>query len=371
MRQLICTLQLQQSFKIMCLIPLDAKAFHHMSDQLVIIHPYLVTDIFLRPEITRDTDLIHMRNLHTRRIVRHSLGDRDMRLKSLVSLAVKINKTSHGMEKPSCNRKPQSKTACQTAASRICLIKIIIHLRKLGIRHADPGIPDIYDQIASIMLLTEFDTDVDTAFLRKLDGILHQYLQYMRNLFRIPYENGRKPRINVKHHLQLAPAVLHRRDRKHIVQYGGESVFFLCRGKRAFHNLRIIKHVVDQVGQPSSGHLDGADIRKRLLGDFSLLEDLADPDHHIDRSPKLMRHIGQENGILLPRRLKLCKCLLVLPPCLPPLFDPIPRNRRRTCHYHRAKQQAHGHPVSRIQYNRMQDQDLIQHCQHVQSDRHT
>ncbi len=132
-----------------------------------------------------------------------------MGLQSLMLFTGKMDKSTHRVKQAPGNGKPQSKSSDKTAASGLYLIKIITHLRNLGICHANSGIIYIYNQVNSITLLPVIDTDVYTAFLRKLYGILQEYFQYMRNFLRVANKLRRDLRIHIKHHFQLMPAVLH------------------------------------------------------------------------------------------------------------------------------------------------------------------
>ena len=55
MGQIIHTLQLKQPLEIMRLMPFDPKSVHQIRDQSVIVFTDLITDVFLRSEITCDT----------------------------------------------------------------------------------------------------------------------------------------------------------------------------------------------------------------------------------------------------------------------------------------------------------------------------
>ncbi len=214
-----------------------------------------------------------------------------MRLQAFLILAVKMQETAHGVEKPPRDRNPKPKPAGKTAASGIRLVKIVIHLRHLGVRHADTRIIDIYDQINPITLLPVINPDVNTALFRKLDGILHQNLKYMGYLLRISNKRCRNLRVDIKHHLQLMDVALHRRHSNHVVEYRRDHILFPCRRKRALHDLRIIHHIVDLIREPSARHLDRLHIRPKLRRDILPQQNLADSDDHIDRRAKLMGHI--------------------------------------------------------------------------------
>ena len=205
---------------------------------------------------------------NTRAIVRDPLRDRNMRLKSLLFLAVKMQKTSHGIKKSSCNGKPKAKPAGKTVASGICLIKFIVHLRQLRIRHSDTGIIDIYDQIDPIILFPVINTDVKPALFRKLNGILHQDLKDMRYLFRISDKNRRNLRVDIEYQFQLMDIALHRRHGDHIIEYRRDHILFPCRRQRTFYDLRIIHHIVDLVRQPSARRLDRLYIRPEFRRDL-------------------------------------------------------------------------------------------------------
>ncbi len=213
----------------MRLISLDAKPFHHMPYQPVIIASDRITAIFLRPEIACNTEFLRIVKLHAGRVVRHPLGNRNMRLKAFAPFPVKIDKTAHGVQKSPGNGQPKPKPSRKTVAARIRLIKIIIHLPNLHIRHADAGVKNIDYQIDSVAFPSELHTDVNAALFRKFNRILHQNFKYMRNLLRIPDKDCRQLRVNIEHHLQLAAAILHSHNGKHVVQHGSKTVLLFYR----------------------------------------------------------------------------------------------------------------------------------------------
>ena len=290
--QLKGTLQLDQPFKIVGLVPLNAKSTYQMQNQLVIKAPDFITTVFFRPEIAGDAKLVRIVQHDAGRVRRYPLGNGDVCLKPLLSLALKMDKPAHRLKKPPRNGNPQSKTARKPAASGVCLIKIIIHLGKLGNGHADACIVYVDQHVDTVVLPPVFDTDVDSAFFRKLNGVFQQYFQYMRNLFGVPDQHRRHIGIDIKHHFQLVPAVLHCRHRDHVIEYRGDHIFFLCRCQRPFHDLRVVHHIIDLVGQPLARHLYGLHIRPDLRGNVLLHGHLADSEHHVDGRPQLMRHIG-------------------------------------------------------------------------------
>ncbi len=78
MGQLTGTLQLEQPFKIVCLISLNAKPIHQAQDQLVVITPDFVAAVFLRPEVAGDAKFIRIGKHNSRTVVRHALRNSDM-----------------------------------------------------------------------------------------------------------------------------------------------------------------------------------------------------------------------------------------------------------------------------------------------------
>ncbi len=244
----MAVLQLNQPIKIVSLVALNTESLHQMQNHSVIVAFHLITAIFLRPEVAGNAKTLRIGNHNRGRIIRHPLGNGNMSLKTLILLACKVNKTAHGIQKSSGNGNPKPQSSCKTAAAGIRLVKIIKHLIELGIRHTDTRIIDINGQINTITLSAAFDTHMDTALFRKLDGIFQKNLKYMGNLFSISNQHGRNSRVHVKHHFQLMPAPLHGRHGNHIIDDRGKHIFLLCGGQRSLHNLRIIQHIIDLIG---------------------------------------------------------------------------------------------------------------------------
>ena len=117
MGQMMAVLQLQQSLEVVGLISLDAKPFHQIQNQTVVILPNLVTAVPIRSEIAGDTQLLRVIEHNTRLRIHHALRNRYMRVEPLLALAFKVNKAAHGVQKPPGNGKPKTEAAHKTAAS--------------------------------------------------------------------------------------------------------------------------------------------------------------------------------------------------------------------------------------------------------------
>ena len=327
MSQLVVFLKLQQPFKIVGLISFNAKPFHHVQNHIVIVSADLVTGVFFCPEVACDTEPFGMREHHGRRGILHTLGNGNMSMKPLPISAVKVDKSTHGVEQSPGNRKSQSQSACKTAAAGIRLIKIIAHLRELRSRHADSGIINVYDQIDAVVFTSITNADVDAAFLRKLNRVFQKNFKNMRNFFRISNQNGWGSWIKVKDHLQLMLAVLHGGHGNNIIEDGSDHVRFFCRSQRAFYDLSVIQHVVDLIGQALACQLDGlhvsADSRRNIFFQY----DFAESEHHIDGSPQFMGYVGQKFCILPSGSFQLCQCTVIYVPGFLPSVDPVSCNR--------------------------------------------
>ena len=106
MGQCVAALQLKQSVKIVRLISLNAKSFHHMHNHVVIIPSHVVVAVFFRTEKAADAELFHVGNGHGRFVTFHSLGNRDMGVESLLDVAFKMNETAHSVKQAPGNGKP-------------------------------------------------------------------------------------------------------------------------------------------------------------------------------------------------------------------------------------------------------------------------
>ena len=225
-----------------------------------------------------------------------------MDLHAFLVFTVKMNKTAHRMQKAPGNRKTKAEAPGKTAASRLGLIKLIAHLRHLGIRHADSRVINIYNQIDSVSLLAIFNTDADTALFRKLKGIFQKDFKDMGNLFHISNQYRRYFRIHIKYDFQPVPAVLHGNGCNHVIQQGRNHIRFFCRSQRALHNLGIIQNVIDLIGQTLARHLDGQNILPQFRGKLLFQRNLADTKHHINGRPDLMGNIRHKFSVLPPCR---------------------------------------------------------------------
>ena len=114
----------------------------------------------------------------------------------------------------------------------------------------------------------------------------------MGDFFRIPNKNRRYLRIDIKHNLQMLAVALQRGHGNHIVQHRSDHIFFLGGSQRAFHDLRIVQHVIDLVGQTLSRQLYGGHIRPDVRGNLFSKRYLADSYHHVNGRAELMGYIG-------------------------------------------------------------------------------
>ena len=121
-------------------------------------------------------------------------------------------------------------------------------------------------------------------------------------------------RIQVKHHLQLTFIALHGSHGNDIIEEGNDHIWFSRRNQCAFHDLCIVKHIVDLIGQPLTCQFYGFHICPYLIGNIFFQYDFADSKDHINRCPELMRHVGEKFGILTPCLFQLDKSTVKLFP---------------------------------------------------------
>ena len=290
--------QFEQPFKIMSLITFYTKSFDHMQDHIVIISPDFVTHVLFCSKIACNAELFRMCKNHGRSVILHFLGDGDMSMQSLMAFAVKVDKSPHGMKQSPGNRKPESKPAGKSAASGVGLIKIITHLHELRIRHTDSGVMDINNQIDSITFLSVSNADVNASFFCKLDRIFQKDLKNMGDFFCISNQDRRSFRLKIKHHFKPMLAVLHGSHGDDIIEYRSNHVGFFRWSQCTFHNLCIVQHVIDLVGQTFASQLYGLHVGTNLRRNILFQYNFAESKNHINRSPKLMRYIGQKFCIL-------------------------------------------------------------------------
>ncbi len=247
---------LLQPLKIMDLIALDSKPFHHMQNHIVIISADFLAVVSLRTEIAGNAQPLRMRNRQGRTVILYPLRNGNPGSKTLLLFTVKMYKPAHGVKQAPGDRKPQPQSAGKTAASGIRLIEIIAHLRKLRICHTDPGIANIYNQVYAIALLPDVHTDINAAIFRKLYGIVQKNLHDMRYFLHIAHQNRRHHRVQIENHFQIVFTALHGCHRNDIIQQRSDHIGFPRRNQRSLHNLRVVQHIINLVGQTLARHLD-------------------------------------------------------------------------------------------------------------------
>ena len=366
MGQGMAALQLEEALKIVGLIPLNIKSLHQVQDQPVIIAPHLVVNIFFRPEIAGDTQLVRVVEGDTRLVVRHPLGNHDIRVQALPPLAVKVDKAPHGVEQSPGDGEPQAQPPREALASGVRLVEVVIHLLKLGIRHADSGVVDANNQIDPVIFPPVVYADVDAPLFGKFNGIFRQNLEHMGNFLRVPHKHRRYLGVDIKHQLQMLPVALQRGHGDDIVEHRGYHVLLFGRSQGAVHDLRVIHHVIDLVGQALSRHLNGEHILPNLRGELPAKGHLADANDHINGRAELVRHIGQKNGVLLSHRLQLCEYAVVPLPLNTPPLNPVPRKGRPAKGDNGTKHYADGRPDIHTIKNGAKNQRVIQQLQHIQ-----
>ncbi len=181
----------------------------------------------------------------------------DVDLQTFLPLAVKMDKTAHRMEQSPCDRDPNPQASCKTAAPGIRLVKIITYLRELGLCHPDPCVTDIDEQVDPVALPPIPDADIDPALFCKFDRIFQQDLQDMGELLHIPDQDRRYVRIDIKYDLQLLPVALHGGHRDDVIDHRSDHIGTLGGDQRPLHDLRIVQHIIDLVGQTLARHLYG------------------------------------------------------------------------------------------------------------------
>ena len=164
----------------------------------------------------------------------------------------------------------------------------------------------------------------------------------------------------------MLPVALQRRRRNHVVQHGGNHVVLLDRGQRALHDFRVVQHVVDLTGQALSRHFDGGHVRPDVRRQVLSQGHLADPDDHVDGSAELVGHVGEEDGVLLPRRLQFPEHAGVPRPLGVPAGDPVPGQHHPAEGHDNAQPQAEYVLALHSKGNGVKDKAVIQHHQPVQ-----
>ena len=287
----IAALELEETLEVMGLIPPDAQPLHQVEDQPVVVLPDLVAAVPLRRKVAGDAELVRVVEVDAGLVVHHALGDHDVGQQALLAPAVEMNKAAHGVEQSPGNGETQAQASGEAAAAGVRLIEDVVHLPQLVVRHADAGVPDVHHQIDAVALPAVSDADVDAALLGKLDGVLHQDFQHVGDLLRVPHQDGRQLGVDVEHQLQVVPVALEGGHGDDIVEHRGNHIPLFGRRQSALHDLRVVQHVVDLVGQPLARQLDGVhvppDIRRKLLPQGHL----TDADDHIDGGAELVGYI--------------------------------------------------------------------------------
>ena len=146
------------------------------------------------------------------------------------------------------------------------------------------------------------DAQLDAALLGELEGIGQQVLQHLLQAFRVGCDAAVELRIEL--HLEgQAPAVrlMAERPRDHVDQVGEEDVLDIDRYGTRF-DLRKIENVADQVQEVGAGAVDRAgklDLLRAQIAFRVVGKLLTEDQDGIERRAQLVRHVGEEFGLVL------------------------------------------------------------------------
>ncbi len=146
------------------------------------------------------------------------------------------------------------------------------------------------------------DTDVHMALRRELDGVGEQVLEDLLQALRVADQGARQ--VGVEMHMERQVLVFGHVPEVAIdgVAQAGERDLLDLDGDGAGLDLREVENVVDQVEQVGAGGVDvageidllGQEVAAGVVGQL-----LAEDEDGVERRAQLVRHVGEELGLVL------------------------------------------------------------------------
>ncbi len=160
------------------------------------------------------------------------------------------------------------------------------------------------------------DTQAHAALLGEFEGVGEQILEHLLHTLRVGDEAAAEVRIHV--HVESEPPILclvSERAGHHVEQVGEDNLLGVHRDGAGL-DLREVEDVANQVQQVRAGTVNGSgelDLLGSQIAVGVLRELLAQDQDAVERRAQLVRHVGQELGLVLGRESQLSSLLFQSP----------------------------------------------------------
>ena len=157
------------------------------------------------------------------------------------------------------------------------------------------------------------DRQPHAALLGELEGVRQQVLQHLLQALGVGRDAAAEMRIDLDVERELPVfRLVPERPRDRVEQIGDEDLLRVDRDRAGF-DLRQIENVADQVEQIGAGAVDGAGEFDLLGGQIAVrvvAELLAEDQDAVERRAQLVRHVGEEFGLVLRGQRELGRLFL-------------------------------------------------------------
>ena len=226
--------------------------------------------------------------------------EREIERRADARLAFEPDATAHQLHQPAADGEAQAGAAVLARRRHVGLGERLEQLRRLLVRHPDPGVAHGTLQLHFLARAFElFDVDPDFATVGELHGVVDAIGQDLGQANRIAEQVLRDARRDVHQELESLLVGLLRRQRRHRaddvieLEVGGLEV------EPASLNLGEVEDVVDDRQQRGAGVVDLADV-VTLLGRKRCLEgEMRQADDRVHRRADLVAHVREEHGLHL------------------------------------------------------------------------
>src|SRR5690349_7039771 len=216
------------------------------------------------------------------------------------------------------DRESEAGAAVFTASRRVCLLEGLENDLLFLERNTNTGVSDFKRHhgrrlaqnrvIRTPATRRQLDVEADAALRREFKRIRQEILKHLLQAFAVRRDAAPEVRIDMDFERQLPRlGFVPERPRHHVDEIGEEDLFGIYRD-RAGLNLRQVKNVADEIEQVGAGAMDRAGKLDLLRGQIALrivCELLAKDQDGIKRRTQLVRHVGEEFGLVLGGQSKL------------------------------------------------------------------